>query len=203
VPEDVEGLVRLMGGDKRFDKRLDSLFALTAPPDPNAPPDIAGLIGQYAHGDEPGHQTIYLYSYTGRQWQTAEKARYILQNLYRDSVDGLSGNEDCGQMSAWYIFSSLGFYPVFPAGGLYVLGSPLFDKATLHLAEGKTFTVETVNNGSNHPYIQNVTLNGQPYHKSYILHPTIVEGGVMRITMGEKPNEQFGRAPADRPYTLY
>ena len=203
VPEDVEGLIRLMGGEKRFDKRLDSLFTLQAPPDPNAPPDIAGLIGQYAHGDEPGHQTIYLYSYTGRQWQTAEKARFILQNLYRDSVDGLSGNEDCGQMSAWYIFSSLGFYPVYPAGGLYVLGSPLFDKATLHLAGGKTFTVETVNNGPTHPYIQRVTLNGQPYSRSYILHQTILDGGVMQITMGEQPNKRFGSAPADRPYDVY
>ena len=192
-----------MGGEKRFDKRLDSLFALQAPPDPNAPPDIAGLIGQYAHGDEPGHQTIYLYSYTGRQWQTAEKARYILQNLYRDSVDGLSGNEDCGQMSAWYIFSSLGFYPVYPAGGLYVFGSPLFDKATLHLQGGKTFTVETLNNSPSHPYIQSVTLNGEPYHRSYILHQTILDGGVLRFTMGEQPNKAFGSVAADRPFTSY
>lgn len=203
VPEDVEGLEKLMGGEKRFTSRLDSLFTLTAPPDPNAPPDIAGLIGQYAHGDEPGHQTVYLYSYTGRQWQTAEKARYIVRNLYKDSVDGLSGNEDCGQMSAWYIFSALGFYPVYPASGLYVFGSPLFEKAVLQLAGGKTFTVETENNAGNHPYIQRVTLNGQPYTKAYILHSTILAGGVLHVTMGDQPNPSFGAAPADRPYTVY
>ncbi|HWB92568.1 MAG TPA: glycoside hydrolase family 92 protein, partial [Puia sp.] len=203
VPEDVGGLMKLMGGERVFAKRLDSLFTLAAPPDPKAPPDIAGLIGQYAHGDEPGHQTIYLYSYAGRQWQTAEKARYIVKQLYKDSVDGLSGNEDCGQMSAWYVFSSLGFYPVYPASGLYVLGSPLFDKAVLRLAGGKTFMVETVNNGPDRPYIQSVTLNGRPYSKSYILHSTILAGGVLRVTMGDKPNLTFGSAPVDRPYTVY
>ena len=202
VPGDVEGLMGLMGGEKKFTSRLDSLFTIQAPPDPNAPPDIAGLIGQYAHGDEPGHHTIYLYSYAGQQWKTAEKARYILQNLYRDSVDGLSGNEDCGQMSAWYVLSAVGIYPVFPAGGLYVLGSPLFDKATLHLAGGKTFTVEAINNAPNHPYIQSVTWNGRPYTHSYILHKDVLGGGVLRITMGEKPNETFGAAKADRPYTV-
>ncbi len=152
VPEDVEGLIRLLGGDRRFVSRLDSLFTLPVLPDPNAPPDIAGLIGQYAHGDEPGHQTIYLYAYAGQQWKTAEKARYIMKNLYPDNVDGLSGNEDCGQMSAWYVFSALGFYPVFPANGGYVLGSPLFDKATIDLGGGKSFTVETENNSQENIY---------------------------------------------------
>ncbi len=203
VPEDVEGLIHLLGGDRRFVSRLDSLFTLPVLPDPNAPPDIAGLIGQYAHGDEPGHHTIYLYAYAGRQWKTAEKARYILKTLYPDNVDGLSGNEDCGQMSAWYIFSALGFYPVFPANGGYVLGSPLFDKATLALPGGKTFTVETVGNSPENIYIQSAEWNGKPYKKSYILHRDILEGGVLKIRMGPKPNVHFGSDAGDRPHSVY
>lgn len=203
VPEDVEGLIRLMGGENTFTTRLDSLFTITAPPDPNAPPDIAGLIGQYAHGDEPGHQTIYLYAYAGQQWKTAEKARFIMKNMYPDNVDGLSGNEDCGQMSAWYILSALGFYPVFPANGGYVLGSPLFDKATITVPGGKTFTVEAVNNSAENKYIQRVEWNGAPYNKSYILHRDIVSGGVLRIFMGRTPNYHFGTAPEDRPRSVY
>lgn len=203
VPEDVEGLIHLIGGEERFNKRLDSLFTIPAPPDPNAPPDIAGLIGQYAHGDEPGHQTIYLYAYSGQQWKTAEKARFIMKTLYPDSTDGLSGNEDCGQMSAWYIFSALGFYPVFPANGGYVLGSPLFDKAVIHLTAGKTFTVEAVNNSAENKYIQRVEWNGKPYTKTYILHQDILMGGVLKIFMGSTPNKQFGSKPEDRPRSIY
>jgi predicted alpha-1,2-mannosidase len=203
VPEDVEGLMHLIGGEARFTKRLDSLFTIPAPPDSNAPPDIAGLIGQYAHGDEPGHQTIYLYAYAGQQWKSAEKARFIMQTLYPDSVDGLSGNEDCGQMSAWYIFSALGFYPVFPANGGYVLGSPLFDKAVIQLSPNKTFTVEAVNNSADNKYIQRVEWNGKPYYKSYILHKDILSGGVLKIFMGPKPNKDFGSKPEDRPRSVY
>jgi predicted alpha-1,2-mannosidase len=203
VPEDVEGLIRLMGGEQRFSTRLDSLFTITAPPDPNAPPDIAGLIGQYAHGDEPGHQTIYLYAYAGQQWKTAEKARFIMKNMYPDNVDGLSGNEDCGQMSAWYILSALGFYPVFPANGGYVLGSPLFDKESITLPNGKTFTVEAVNNGPQNKYIQRVEWNGVSYNKSYILHKDILSGGPLKVYMGKTPNHQFGSKPEDRPRSVY
>ena len=203
VPEDVEGLMRLTGGAQMFTKRLDSLFTIPVLPDPNAPPDIAGLIGQYAHGDEPGHQTIYLYAYAGQQWKTAEKARFIMKNMYPDSVDGLSGNEDCGQMSAWYIFSALGFYPVFPANGAYVLGSPLFDKATIRLPHDKAFTVEAVDNSAENKYIQRVEWNGQPYTKSYIFHKDILAGGVLKIYMGPSPNEQFGVHPEDRPRSVY
>lgn len=203
VPEDVEGLMQLLGGEKMFISRLDSLFTIQAEPDPNAPPDIAGLIGQYAHGDEPGHHTIYLYAYAGQQWKTAEKARYILHNLYHDDVDGLSGNEDCGQMSAWYVFSSLGFYPVFPANKAYVMGSPLFDKATIALPKGKTFTIEAINNSPENKYIQSMELNGKPYTKSYIMHEDIVNGGVLKITMGNQPDKQFGSNVDDRPKSVY
>jgi predicted alpha-1,2-mannosidase len=203
VPEDVEGLIKLIGGDQMFVSRLDSLFTIPAPPDPNAPPDIAGLIGQYAHGDEPGHHTIYLYAYAGQQWKTAEKARYILKTLYPDNVDGLSGNEDCGQMSAWYVLSSLGFYPVFPANGAYVLGSPLFDKASINLAGGKTFTVEAVDNSPENIYIQKVEWNGEKYEKSYILHKDILQGGVLKIYMGSSPNYTFGSSADSRPRSVY
>lgn len=203
VPEDVEGLIKLLGGDKAFVKKLDQLFTTPTPYDPKAPPDIAGLIGEYAHGNEPGHHTIYLYAYGGQQWKTAEKVRYILKNMYQAAPDGISGNEDCGQMSAWYIFSAMGFYPVFPASGAYVLGSPLVDRAVINVPGGKTFTMEAVNNSPKNIYIQKATFNGKPYNKSYILHDDILKGGTLRLTMGSKPNYQFGQAPATRPRSDY
>jgi len=203
VPQDVEGLIKLLGGDKTFVKKLDRLFTTQSLPDPNAPPDIAGLIGQYAHGNEPGHHTTYLFAYGGTQWKTAEKVRYILKNMYQATPDGVSGNEDCGQMSAWYVFSAMGFYPVFPASGAYVLGSPLLDKATIGLPDGKSFVVEAVHNSPENIYIQSVELNGKKYSKSYILHQDIIKGGSLKITMGNKPNYLFGQAPAARPKSDY
>lgn len=203
VPQDVEGLIRLMGGDQAFTDRLDEFFKLQVAYDPKAPPDISGMIGQYAHGNEPGHHTTYLYAYAGAQWKTAEKVRYILKELYLDSTDGISGNEDCGQMSAWYIFSSLGFYPVFPASGGYVLGSPLFDKATIRLPNGKKFTVQTVQNSSKNIYIQSVELNGKPWPNAWILHSDIMKGGTLKIVMGSKPNTNFGKAVMNRPRSRY
>ncbi|MBN8850291.1 MAG: sugar hydrolase [Sphingobacteriales bacterium 50-39] len=203
VPEDVEGLIKLLGGDKAFVRKLDQLFKTPTPYDPKAPPDIAGLIGQYAHGNEPGHHTTYLYAYGGAQWKTAEKVRYILKNMYQAAPDGVSGNEDCGQMSAWYVFSAMGFYPVFPASGAYVLGSPLMDKVTISLPEEKSFIVEAVNNSPQNIYIQSVEMNGRPYTRSYILHQDILKGGSLRITMGSKPNYQFGAAASSRPRSDY
>ena len=203
VPQDVEGLIRLLGGDKAFISRLDQLFTTPVKPDPDAPPDIAGLIGQYAHGNEPGHHTTYLYAYAGAQWKTAEKVRFILKNMYAPAIDGISGNEDCGQMSSWYIFSSLGFYPVFPANGAYVFGSPLFDKASLSLPGGRTFTVEAVHNSPENIYIQRVELNGKKYDKAYILHEDLIKGGTLRMIMGDKPNPRFGQAPSSRPRNEY
>jgi predicted alpha-1,2-mannosidase len=203
VPQDVEGLIQLQGGEKAFITRLDSLFTIKAEYDPKAPPDIAGLIGQYAHGNEPGHHTVYLYAYAGQQWKTAEKVRYILNEMYHADPDGVSGNEDCGQMSAWYIFSSLGFYPVFPANGAYVLGSPLFDKATINLQDGKHFTVEAINNSKDNIYIQHIELNGKNYDKSYILHSDIMSGGVLKIFMGNKPNTHFGELITNCPKSIY
>lgn len=199
VPQDVEGLIKLLGGDAAFINRLDTFFKLKIEFDPNSPPDISGMIGQYAHGNEPGHHTTYLYSYAGQQWKTAEMVRYILKNLYDNTPEGISGNEDCGQMSAWYIFSSLGFYPVHPAGGAYVLGSPLFDNATIQLPNKKTFSLKVEQNSEKNIYIQRVILNGKPWPNSYITHQQIMQGGTMTIVMGSKPNLKFGHLPASRP----
>ena len=200
APQDVKGLMSLLGGESVFLKRLDSLFvAEPAEPDPHALADVTGTIGQYAHGNEPSHHIAYLYAYGGHQWQTAEKVRYILKEMYHNDPDGIIGNEDCGQMSAWYVFSALGFYPVFPASGAYVLGSPLFDKATVDLSGGRSFTVQTIGNGPENKYIQSAELNGKPYRKSYILHDDILRGGVLKITMGSQPNQAFGQTEEQRP----
>lgn len=200
TPQDIKGLMTLMGGEKLFLKRLDSLFsAEPAERDTHALADITGAIGQYAHGNEPSHHITYLYTYGGRQWQTAEKVRYILKEMYHDNPDGVIGNEDCGQMSAWYVFSSLGFYPVFPASGAYLMGSPLFDKATIHLDGGKTFTITAIGNGPEDKYIQNMVLNGRPQDKVYITHDEIMSGGELIVTMGRKPNYHFGEKETQRP----
>jgi len=198
VPQDVKGLMHLLGGTDMFTKKLDTFFSL--PPDSSeALIDLTGIIGQYAHGNEPSHHVAYLCTFAGQQWKTAEKVRYIMQDMYHDQPDGIIGNEDCGQMSAWYIFSSLGFYPVYPASGKYIFGSPLFDEATLQLDHGKTFTVKAANNGPNNIYIQQVKLNGRAYHKSYLTHEDIVKGGLLEIEMGAKPNYDFGKQEVNWP----
>jgi predicted alpha-1,2-mannosidase len=192
APQDVSGLIKLMGGQDVFNARLDSFFSITNKDNSELLSDLTGLIGQYAHGNEPSHHIAYLYAYSGQQWKTAEKIRYIMKDFYHDDPDGIIGNEDCGQMSAWYIFSSLGFYPVFPASGDYVLGSPLFDKATINLPDGKKFTVETVNNNSRNIYIQQVELNGKKLPNGTINHKDILKGGLLKIIMGKSPNRNFG-----------
>jgi len=198
VPQDVPGLVSLLGGEKAFNDRLDEFFKLDYKEE-GALDDLTGLIGQYAHGNEPSHHIAYLYTYTGEQWKTAEKVRFIMSDFYKDIPDGIIGNEDCGQMSAWYIFSALGFYPVFPASETYVIGSPLFEEATINLENGKKFTVKTINNSAANIYIQNITLNGKAYPNSYIHHKDIMSGGLLKIVMGNKPNYSFGKMPANRP----
>ena len=199
VPHDVEGLIRLFGSEETFITKLDSLFSIESTQVEGASVDITGLIGQYAHGNEPSHHVAYMYAFVGQQWKTAEKVRYIMDEFYTDQPDGLIGNEDCGQMSAWYIFSSMGFYPVHPANGMYVFGSPLFDKVELNLSEEKKFTIESVNNSNENIYIQSVELNGQEYNKTYILHEDIVRGGNLKFNMGPKPNYDFGQAVSARP----
>jgi len=192
APQDVPGLISFLGGKDIFNARLDSFFTIATPASSEVLSDLTGLIGQYAHGNEPSHHIAYLYAYSGQQWKTAGKVRYILKEFYHDDPDGLIGNEDCGQMSAWYILSSLGFYPVFPASGNYVLGSPLFDKATIHLPDGKIFTVETVNNSPENIYIQHVELNEKKLNVAAIKHQDIINGGLLKIVMGNKPDRSFG-----------
>lgn len=198
VPHDVHGLVAAFGGEKPFASKLDSLFIVNGDMGADASPDITGLIGQYAHGNEPSHHILYMYNYVGQPWKGADKIRYVLSNLYHDDFDGLSGNEDVGQMSAWYILSSVGFYQVDPAGGRYVFGSPLFDEVTLNVGNGKTFRVVAHNNSSENKYIQSAKLNGKPYTRSYIDFKDIVRGGTLEFVMGNKPS-QFGVKPSDRP----
>lgn len=193
APHDVDGLQQLLGGRETFIKRLDTFFTLVPPHDPNALVDLTGLIGQYAHGNEPSHHITYLYTMVGQPHKTAEKVRYIMKEMYHDQPDGIIGNEDCGQMSAWYIFSSLGFYPVYPASGKYVFGSPLFNKATINLPGGKKFRVETSNNTPENIYIQSITWNGRPYPYTWFLHSDLLKGGVLKINMGNKPAAQWGQ----------
>ncbi len=199
VPQDPEGLIELLGGDEPFCEKLDQLFSIESVKTADASADISGLIGQYAHGNEPGHHTAYLYAFAGQQWKTARLVRQILTTLYSDQPDGLSGNEDCGQMSAWYVFSAMGIYPVNPVAGVYVFGSPLLDEATITLPEGRTFTIVARNNSAENCYIQSVELNGKPSSKSYISHRDIVAGGSLTFVMGPEPNKAFGAAPEDRP----
>lgn len=199
VPQDVEGLIDLLGGETVFEDRLNTFLTLDSGNDPDVLVDLTGCIGQLAHGNEPSHHIAYLYSYIGKQWKTARLANYILTNFYKNDPDGIIGNEDCGQMSAWYIFSSLGFYPVFTASGQYVLGSPLFDKATINLENGKTFTVEAINLSPENIYIQRAELNGKTYDFSFIQHEDILKGGMLRLRMGNTPNDDFGKSPETRP----
>ena len=198
VPHDVRGLISAFGGDKPFTNKLDSLFIVQGDMGKDASPDISGLIGQYAHGNEPSHHVIYLYDYAGQPWKTASRVREVLSTMYHDDFDGLSGNEDVGQMSAWYVLSSLGFYQVEPAGGRYVFGSPLFDEATMNVGKGKMFRIIAHNNSKENMYIQSVKLNGKPYSRSYIDFKDIVRGGTLEFFMGNKPSK-FGVKPADRP----
>jgi len=199
APQDIPGLMSLMGGEENFNKRLDSLFSIPLDTTGGHLADMTGLIGQYVHGNEPSHHITYLYAYGGQQWKTAEKVRFIMKDFYHDQPEGIIGNEDCGQMSAWYIFSALGFYPVFPASTNYVIGSPLFNKASISVTGGKKFIVEAVNNNDQNIYVQSVQLNGKPYSKTYISHTDLMKGGTLKLIMGNKPNYDYGKAADVRP----
>ncbi len=191
-----------MGGDKRFITKLDSLFTVTGSLGADAPPDISGLVGMYAQGNEPNHHIPYLYDFAGSPWKTAEKITRITGEMYTAKNDGLCGNDDCGQMSAWYVMSALGIYPVNPANGIFVFGTPLVRKALVKVGQGRVFTMETVNFGPGNIYIQRATLNGKPYRKTYIDYSEIRAGSTLRFYMGAHPNPIYGAAPADRPRSL-
>ena len=198
VPHDVKGLIQLFGSDKAFMSKLDSLFFVEGWAGDNASPDMSGMTGQYAHGNEPSHHVIYMYNYAGRPDKAAPLLRKMLNEMYLDQPDGLSGNEDVGQMSAWYILSSVGLYQVDPVGGRFVIGSPLFDKATVNVGAGKTFTVVAKNNSDRNIYVQSARLNGKALKNSYIEFNDIRHGGTLELVMGPKPSK-WGAAPACRP----
>lgn len=198
VPHDVHGLVSLFPSEKAFVNKLDSLFIVEGDLGADASPDISGLIGQYAQGNEPSHHVVYLYNYVGQPWKAAQLLRKIFREQYKNDFDGLSGNEDVGQMSAWYVISAMGLYQVEPSGGKFIFGSPLFDEARMQVAGGKTFTIRALNNSDRNIYIQQVKLNGRNYSKSYINYTDIVKGGTLEFVMGSKPSK-FGTAKSDRP----
>lgn len=193
VPHDIPGLIELMGSKKAFVKKLDALFSTDSEITGNhISADISGLIGQYAHGNEPSHHVAYLYNYAGVPSKTQEVVRNILNTQYSAKPDGLCGNDDCGQMSAWYVFSALGFYPVNPADGVYALTSPLFEEAVVHLPEGKTFKIVAEGTSDQNKYIQAAELNGQPLNEPFFSHEDLMAGGELKITLGELPDEQWG-----------
>lgn len=202
VPQDPEGLIGLFGGDAPFTKKLDTLFSMSSAMDAGSSPDISGLVGQYAQGNEPNHHIPYLYAYAGKPWKTANLVRQITDSLYTNKPDGLCGNEDLGQMSSWYVFSAMGFYPVNPANGTYVFGSPLINDAVISLPGNKKFHIKVQGNSKDNKYIQKALLNGKPYKKSYLRHKDLVAGGELTLFMGYKPSATWGVNPADRPRSL-
>ena len=199
VPQDVSGLIGLMGGRERFAAKLDSLFSVSTKMSGTELPDISGLIGQYAHGNEPSHHIAYLYSFAGLPWKTQERARSIMEGLYGAGPGGLCGNEDCGQMSAWYVLNALGFYPVTPGSDVYVIGSPVFREASIDVGGGRAFVVKAKGASKGNIYIQSATLNGKPYGKSFIRHGDIVAGGELSFVMGAAADTSWGTGAGNEP----
>ncbi len=199
VPHNPNGLVSLFGSEEAFVTKLDSLFTVEGNLGADASPDISGMIGQYAHGNEPSHHTVYLYNYVGQPYKAAPILRQIMNDLYTDQPAGLCGNEDVGQMSAWFVLSSMGLYQVEPTGGKFVFGSPLFDAASVDVGGGKRLNITAHNNSDENIYIQSVTFNGQPYDKSYINFDQIRNGGELEFVMGPTPSETFGVSVDARP----
>ncbi|MCG8474893.1 MAG: GH92 family glycosyl hydrolase [Cytophagales bacterium] len=198
APQDINGLIGLHGGDKAFIQMLDSMF--------NQEPvvlghanDVTGLVGQYAQGNEPSHHVAYLYNYAGQPWKSQRWLAKIMQEQYSATAEGISGNEDCGQMSAWYVLSAMGFYPVNPASGDYIIGTPVFDEVKLHLNSGKELIIKASKVSKDNIYIQRVTVNGKPYTKSFFTHKMLEKGGEIVFEMGPKPNKKWGSSQADRP----
>jgi len=199
VPQDIRGLAEMMEGNEKFIESLDKLFIESSETTGREQSDITGLIGQYAHGNEPSHHMAYLYNYVGQPWKTQQRSRQIMDELYTDKSDGLCGNEDCGQMSAWYVLSAMGFYPVTPGAPIYTFGSPVFDQVILNLENGKTFKISTRNNLKENIYIQSVELNGKEYTKSFITHQEITNGGEIEFEMGPEPNKYRSGKETDLP----
>lgn len=204
VPHDVQALIDLMGGKEAFIEKLDALFSNNSEiTGKNISVDISGLIGQYAHGNEPSHHVAYLYNYANAPWKTQEKITEIMTTQYSDQPDGLCGNDDCGQMSAWYVFSALGFYPVNPASSIYVIGRPMFKEAEINLLSGHNFRIKAKNLTEQNIYIQSVSLNGKPYNDCYITHSILMEGGDLTFIMGPEPNKNWGISKEGIPNAMF
>jgi hypothetical protein len=199
VPHDIQGHIKLMGGQAAYEQMLDSLFSTSSGLSGRQQADITGLIGQYAHGNEPSHHMAYLYNYVQQASKTQLLVQKIMKELYSDRPDGLSGNEDCGQMSAWYVMSALGFYPVTPGSGIYAIGTPLFEEMKIHLENGKIFKVKMNNKKTGNNYIVSVNLNGKPYQKSFITANDILEGGEIVFELGPEPSAEFGKGEGNYP----
>lgn len=205
VPQAPSDLIRLMGGNRSFINKLDSLFTMHLPDEFFAQTEDVtreGLLGTYVHGNEPSHHIPYLYSWTTEPWKTQYWIREIMNRMYRNNIDGLCGNDDCGQMSAWYIFSAMGFYPVCPGTDQYVIGAPYLPYMQVNLENGKTFTVRADKVSDKNRYIKSVTLNGQPYKKAYITHQDIMNGGELVFQMTSSPNKRRQFTAEEKPYSL-
>ena len=200
VPHDIKGLINQFGGQKNFTDALDSLFTVKSATEGHLS-DITGLVGQYAHGNEPSHHMAYLFSFAGQPWKTQQMVRRLLKEMYQPTPEGISGNEDCGQMSAWYVMSSLGLYPVCPGSTQFILSSPLFENAVVHLANGRKLKI-TANNPQKNSYIKEVYLNDKPVAENYITYQQLMEGGTLRFILDSGPNFQRGTTPETFPYSL-
>ena len=202
VQHDNKGYIELWGGREAFVQKLDALYTVPSTLPADAPPDIAGMVGQYAHGNEPSHHIAFLYIYAGQPWKTQERVTSLLKTMYKNAPDGLQGNEDCGQMSAWYVMSAMGLYAVDPASANYVLTTPLIDKASIRVKGGKTLTIEAKRPSADAIYIQSVTINGKKSDRLWVKHEEIASGGSIVFELGAAPNKSLGAAPEVAPPSL-
>ncbi len=201
VVQDMNGFIQLQGGKENLAKKLDEIFTVSSSTSGREQSDITGLIGQYAHGNEPSHHIAYLYPFVGQPWKTQERVHQILNTLYHNNPDGLAGNEDCGQMSAWAVMSALGFYPVTPGTDYYVIGTPWFSKVTINLENGNKFVINAKDISEENYYITSAELNGKKYDASFLKHDDIMKGGELTYTMSGKPNKRWGIGVGDEPVT--
>ena len=202
-PQDEAGLIQLLGGDEKLVAKLDAMFNAKVDPKQYADvEDISGMIGQYIHGNEPSHHLAYLYNYAGQPWRTQERLKQIVDSQYRPAPNGLVGNDDLGQMSAWLVFTSLGFYPVAPASNEYIIGRPFVEQATIHLPNGKEFRITAEGLRDANPYVGSVLLNGKPLARAYIRHEEILAGGELKFVMSDRPNKSWATAASERPFSI-
>jgi predicted alpha-1,2-mannosidase len=202
-PQDEAGLIQLLGGDEKLVAKLDAMFNAKVDPKQYADvEDISGMIGQYIHGNEPSHHLAYLYNYAGQPWRTQERLKQIVESQYRPAPNGLVGNDDLGQMSAWLVFTSLGFYPVAPGSNEYIIGRPFVENATIHLPNGKEFRITAEGLRDANPYVGSVLLNGKPLARAYIRHEEILAGGELKFVMSDRPNKSWATATSERPFSI-